>query len=142
MAEARNRARARFGFITLLGAERLLQICDEIFWVLEPDRKANEIGRNSGSETGLLGHRRVRHSPRILDQRLYPAERFSEGKDADTSEQACDALFTPGEPDGKRAAETRELLVRKRVRRVRGKARMQYGTHGRLLLEPASNRQG
>ena len=58
-------------------AECGVEILDQIVGGLDPDRQAHQVG---GHSKRGAGHRGMGHPGRVLDQRLHPAERLTQGE--------------------------------------------------------------
>ncbi len=56
-------------------AESLLQVLQEVVDVLDAHRETNQVG---GDLQGRAGRGRVRHAPRVLDERLHTAQGLAE----------------------------------------------------------------
>lgn len=61
-------------------AQRLAQVVNQILRVFNPDRKTDQLWRNTARQALLQRDRRMRHGERLADQTLHAAQAFGEGK--------------------------------------------------------------
>src|SRR5829696_4698721 len=126
-ARPRKLPDGRRGYDHLQG---LLQITDEIRFVLDADREAEQGILDLGLGAGDAG---VRHLPRVLDQRLDAPEADSELEDP---RAACDlrrCLKIAAHGEGDHAGEIAHLPGRDVVTGVVREPRVEDVTYGRMF---------
>ena len=103
-------------------SERLLEVSHEVIDCLDPDGKADQVGRHLKR---TARRRRMRHAARVLDEGLDSAEGLTKGEDLGARADVHGLLLAAGNPERHHAAEVAHLTRGHLVAAVTFEARVE-----------------
>ena len=121
--------------------ERLIEIRDQVFDVLDAHRQPHQAVADSQARADLRRQRRVRHDRRMLGEAFDAAQALRANKDAATFEQAARVVESAFQDQRHHAAEAVHLPARERMLRMIGQTRVMHVRDFGMRDQPTRDRE-